>query len=419
MQEKHNATGFFLVKDPANAIPIYMVSFLVISGMVAIGGASSDCTSADDCSLNGICANGRCVCDPEWLGPRCEWLNLLPTHRDHGYQPVNSSSWGGSLVRDPADGRIHMFAARITNNCGLTTWKTNSEIVHLTSESPLGPFQPEAPEPVVPRFSHNPVIHKNAEGRYLLYHIGCGSSPENCPNCARCVNGTTPKGSVSPNRSNVACDGPHWTGLLTSTSLAGPWRDEGEVVLNTSKALDWITNPCVVPAGQPGDGSVAHLLYRQPSAAFLNATSDGGERLGWAIGESCPSTINCTYTDLSPYAPVLDCNLEDQYLWRDHRENWHALTHKNCRGAGVSGHMWSGDGGMTWKTSTVSPYNNTIVYQDGGVQECGKRARPMLLVEDGRPRFLSTGASYNKHTDHTFTTMQEVAGGRDPPRWVN
>ena len=42
--------------------------------------------------------------------------------------------------------------------------------------------------------------------------------------------------------------------------------------------------------------------------------------------------------------------------------------------------------GVTWETSPVSPYNNTIVFQNGGVHECGKRARPMLLVEDGQLR---------------------------------
>ena len=75
--------------------------------------------------------------------------------------------------------------------------------------------------------------------------------------------------------------------------------------------------------------------------------------------------------------------------------------------------MWSRDG-LHWRTSAVAPYNNTIALVGGGVYQCGKRARPMLLVEDGRPRYLSTGASYGGQTvgqrDHTFTSMQQIAG---------
>ena len=105
--------------------------------------------------------------------------------------------------------------------------------------------------------------------------------------------------------------------------------------------------------------------------------------------------------------------LEDQYLWRDRRGHFHALTHKNPAG-GVSSHLWSADG-VTWRTSPVAPYTNIIPLDDGTNYTCGKRARPMLLVEGGGPRYLSTGASYAKAEgggDHTFTTMQAVRGDR-------
>lgn len=87
-------------------------------------------------------------------------------------------------------------------------------------------------------------------------------------------------------------------------------------------------------------------------------------------------------------------------------------THKNGDG-GEAGHLWSVDG-VDWQISPVSPYNSTITLLGGGVEMVGKRARPMLLVEKGRPRYLSTGAGYPKAQhggDHTFTTMQEIYGG--------
>ena len=206
---------------------------------------SFGCKSDLDCSLNGICAAGTCTCDVEWLGDTCGLLHLLPTIEDNGFRPLNASSWGGSIIRDDGDpdGRIHMFASYITEHCGLQAWKTNSEIVHLVSENPLGPFLPVEHAPrVVPRFAHNPTIKKNENGSYLLFHIGCGSSPAECPNCVRtCRNGTTfnhssfgedtyYKNSIYTTRSsgNVECNGPHWTGLRSASTLDGPWHDEGE-----------------------------------------------------------------------------------------------------------------------------------------------------------------------------------------------
>jgi hypothetical protein len=104
-----------------------------------------------------------------------------------------------------------------------------------------------------------------------------------------------------------------------------------------------------------------------------------------------------------------------QYLWLDHRGHYHALTHKNVAGA-VAGHMWSADG-LAWRMSRVPPYGDTLALVGGGQYQCQKRARPMLLVEGGRPRSLSTGAGYatadgngTGTADHTVTTMQEVNG---------
>ena len=85
----------------------------------------------------------------------------------------------------------------------------------------------------------------------------------------------------------------------------------------------------------------------------------------------------------------------------------HALTHKNGAG-GVSGHLFSGDGGQSWTISGEAPYNTSIPLVGGGTHECGKRARPMLLVENGVPLYLSTGASYGRGSDHTFTSMQRI-----------
>ena len=399
---------------------------LVVALFGSPASPSAACADDDDCSLNGVCdtSSGVCACDAEWAGgdASCALLDLLPTTPGSGFHPPNASSWGGSLVRGD-DGRVHMFAALMTEHCGLTSWKTNSQVVHAVADAPLAPFAivgGAAAPPVVPRFAHNPTIHRNGDGRFLLFHIGCGATAEPCAGCAHCVNGTTPRrsrgggGGGGGGNPGAACNGPHWTGLRTSMSLDGPWRDEGEVTLDTNKSNTWITNPCVaLPANSSSSGSSSSfMLYRQSGTSWPDDPPGTPERLGWAAAADCASGINCTWADLSPTRPVLNGTLEDQYLWVDHRGHYHALTHKNALDPrAVAGHMWSRDG-LSWRTSATAPYNNTIGLVGGGVYQCGKRARPMLLVENGRPRFLSTGAAYSKAAgsgDHTFTSMQEIA----------
>ena len=90
--------------------------------------APSNCTSAADCSLNGVCEHGRCVCDPPWdsASQQCGVLSFLPLERPgaaYGYAP-NVTSWGGSPVfggeKPAGDSRWHLFVSEIAGKgCGL------------------------------------------------------------------------------------------------------------------------------------------------------------------------------------------------------------------------------------------------------------------------------------------------------------
>jgi hypothetical protein len=65
------------------------------------------CTTAFDCSFNGVCAaGGVCACTQGWTGHRCQTLDLLPVDRSkYGFSPQdeagqNLSSWGGSVLSE-------------------------------------------------------------------------------------------------------------------------------------------------------------------------------------------------------------------------------------------------------------------------------------------------------------------------------
>jgi hypothetical protein len=85
------------------------------------------CASASDCSLNGLCVSGACICDAAWHGVQCEQLSLQPAAAiDPAYPPAswkgNTTSWGGSVVRDEDTGKFHMFLAEMLNGCRMNTW---------------------------------------------------------------------------------------------------------------------------------------------------------------------------------------------------------------------------------------------------------------------------------------------------------
>ena len=93
---------------------------LAVLLITVVVNSAATCTSAADCSLNGDCVSGNCVCDIGWSGsPTCDQLLLLPSAPDSGYRNTSGASWGGRPVFDPADGLWHLFVAQMRNNCRL------------------------------------------------------------------------------------------------------------------------------------------------------------------------------------------------------------------------------------------------------------------------------------------------------------
>jgi hypothetical protein len=115
------------------------------------------CQSEMDCSLGGVCVNGKCLCDKTWKGPTCTALNLLPANRSEGLHQATYASWGGMAVEE--GGRYHLFFADFTNHCGLGNWGTNSQVSRAVSDTgPAGPYTKV--EVLEEPFHHNPTIVK-------------------------------------------------------------------------------------------------------------------------------------------------------------------------------------------------------------------------------------------------------------------
>ena len=152
-----------------------------------------DCSSDDECELNGRCTGHVCVCHPGWGGRFCETLSLAPTPRDAGYRRGNTSSWGGSVAFDARRKKWIMLTAEISENCGLNLWYLLSRVVLAVSDTgPAGPYTFDSV--VVERLGHQPTLATNADkSQWLLFHQGAGGNCSNVPiNKTHCVNGSTP-----------------------------------------------------------------------------------------------------------------------------------------------------------------------------------------------------------------------------------
>ena len=124
-----------------------MLKFLsvVAAGVASVAGCASD----EDCSLNGLCTGGECVCDEGWTTlaiaedkRECGQLDFLPAKVSscgsgcafHGGSQ-NTSSWGGNVnVGD--DGKFWLHAAVMAQGCSLKHWTTNSEVASAVSDTP-------------------------------------------------------------------------------------------------------------------------------------------------------------------------------------------------------------------------------------------------------------------------------------------
>ena len=114
--------------------PAFLFQLPLLTAAVA---GTAPCETDADCSYNGVCTTptGACSCLPQWQGPHCASLRLLPSPRSAGLQDADSpfswdaarSYWGGSVLQGD-DGRYHMWAAEIVQGCGIWTWMPNSQV---------------------------------------------------------------------------------------------------------------------------------------------------------------------------------------------------------------------------------------------------------------------------------------------------
>ena len=321
------------------------------------------------------------------------------------------------------DGLYHMFPAEMVESCGLSSWKTNSRIIHATSKRLEGPytFQKE----VIGVWSHNPTIVKASDGTLLLLSAGYGSDisgsgmppPEVCGPTGCCSNGASPCGIHRGHPCNATWP-PQPDPDPAARNPLGAYRNfTAYISPNGNPFGPWI--PTILPTNEE-----THQ-YTPSGVTFPNGTV-----VVLLVGGGM---FRADHSWAGPYqrwgnGMYWGCGGEDPFLYIDKRGHWHCLFHSgpynNLSSAG--GHSFSLDG-LNWHTTPEPTYRGDYIEEifEHGIQrtKIAKRERPHLVFdEDGNILALITGICYGEnwalcnnnpwpgYFDRTFTHVQLVAG---------
>jgi len=360
---------------------------MVVAAVVA---AAAGCTTDLDCSLNGLCSQQQssssssspveteaemaCVCDVPWIGERCQTMDLQPGEAGlhdiplcayHGDGP-NSTSWGGSVLHSPEDGKYYMWAASMINNCTMDDWTTNSEVVLAKASTPLGPFSKV--KTIVLPWAHNPQTirapdNSSASGHvYAVYTMGDGlnyhGQPKNCGGAPPPPPRPTGPPGVPWNQTK---DCPKTAPYQPANKFPKCMLDtvinftifhsetaDGEYERHTAVILGWPAHSHGRPweYGAFGNWNPAPLVHPNGTIYLLAHSEQFGFKHGEAMltADSWRGPYRFIGSDTDSRWGGSTNNAEDPYMWIDKRGNWHQLVEGNPM---PGGHAWSADG-ITW-----------------------------------------------------------------------
>ena len=284
----------------------------------------------------------------EKLNQRLKPLRRILNLRHEGWTVWDCSPIYGK------DGRIHVFATRwpYLDEPDRNWFRGGGQIVHTVASAPEGPY--EVVDVVLSSDGSdahwkssgviNPKIYLT-DDLYCLIHTGCTAQKM----------------------------GTQAIGMLTSTSLDGPWTD----VCAEAPIVD-----------QPGICNNPALL-QHPNGQFWIYYKGGFEGVsGMNFGLAIADRLEGPYRKF-PSNPLIDPELvkqhrklEDPYVWHDESGFW-LLCNKVGTEDGPAGLLFHSENGVDWEPP-VAGYPNPVDFR-------GYRQRleePNLLFRNGKPTHL-------------------------------
>eukprot|EP00037_Helgoeca_nana_P018689 m.179579 g.179579 ORF g.179579 m.179579 type:complete len:341 (-) comp24544_c0_seq2:280-1302(-) len=293
----------------------------------------------------------------------------------------------------------HMYAADMTEHCGLNSWQHNSAIRHLTATSPEGPYIPQ--EVVMKPFAHNPTVHQAADGTFLIYHIG-GGTTGNRPPITTCTNGTTPSAPTLSADDTIPFALPLGSDItpnvLFSKSATGPW---------TTLTFESSGAACNNPAAHTFENGTVLLVCKV-------MTGNPGIRTMQVA--SAPSWRG-------PYRVISTTDVygEDAYIWQQPQDgSFHMLLHSMYPDK-IPTTAWSPDG-IAWTpafvanrstplSATYPSFSHELNSTSTGLIRVARRERHQLLLNPsttGPAGWLFNGVTVEDGGDFSFTSVQAI-----------
>ncbi len=352
-------------------------------------------------------ADGKCKCSAGWVGVECAVLDLVPLGTNPGgKKDINKStgraisSWGGSVVFDPARSEYSMYAAEMAAGCGIDAWLSNSVIVHSTSKDPAGLYKRQGL--VWGVFSHEPVVVRAPTGELVMYftttnYLGVGEDLYPYSNREPAVPGGL-SGFCHCHEGSGGTDarcqglGRNWsvplpTYMSWTANPFGNWSFPVAVpVVQQSPLIDSNLSPIILKNGSllalwrnDDDRGSIHVAtardWREPSSYVQHTGSifKGGQ----LEGVEDPYVSKCAMLTLHAFHTL---DLTAHKLWQSADGNFHLLVHGEC-----GFHAFSIDG-FNWETSpagatTCVSANTCYSFFSQKLNFCTNKAFPRVGVK--------------------------------------
>ena len=341
---------------------VMMISSCFATLVTVVYSSGGECQTSFNCSLNGACQGGVCVCESPWGGPACETLqySVSPASGKNLWTGAgtneNLNTWNGPIIRGEDD-TYHLFVP-VYEHASL--WKV-IYYAHGTAAKIEGPYDWSSPNISSNAINPAALVFPNSTTGSLVYSLWIGNE------------------------------------IFVAKSAAGPY------VKTFKNPMGGNTAPAF------SDGSI--YVTNQRTGTVMRAENLAGP---W----SHFSTIthpHLPYTVEDPYMYV-DSNKNFHII--NHAYNTGQRT--NCTNSWVSSHFFSADG-KTWG-HTDQPYGHTVHFDDGTSHSYCTLERPSLnfdasgrlthihfaadlVTEDGGCASRGKGCVDCKYADHAGTLL--------------
>ncbi|CAE7712633.1 unnamed protein product [Symbiodinium sp. CCMP2592] len=409
------------------------------------------CSTAADCSQNGACVSGACVCTAGWTGTACSVLDVAPVDKEKwGYMPIEDgfTSWGGAVLKE--GGKYHMWVSENAKKCGMDTWGTNSRCIHTEAASPEGPYTKTGV--VFGPMCHEPKVIKAPTGETVMYFTGIydgvtdvgsegtgGFSSDHAyttetEHLCDCSTGAEEvDGNVAPLFGacvHTASSDPTWMSWTTTPGDDASWskpvmiidpRDETSATgfQDATFAGDTVDTNFAPVEIQANGSLLAMWRSWQDCPTGAVGTSCSVIHTASATHWKCSSARDCkskyTFQTRNIFADegtgptewganelYVSEGIGDPFGWKDSQGVFHALFHYVVSEKDLTSHAWSTDFFGKW-THTGDANDQNVSFTDGTFAKFESCNRPNLVVDDaGKPVALATGCNAGTSSPEGF-----------------